>query len=105
MSQSNPPPEPSKGKPVINTGAIFSVGAQVGTATLVFIFLALFIGLGLDKLFGTTRHPFTIILVLGSAPLSLFVTYWLAMRTLKGLNPQEPGTKQISPEEEEEKRE
>ena len=105
MSQSSQTPEPSKDKPVINTGAIFSVGAQVGGATLVLIFLALFIGLGLDKLFGTTKHPFTIILVLASAPLSLFVTYWLAMRTLKNLNPQEPEKKQIGPVEEEEKRE
>lgn len=105
MSLSDHSPDPSKGKPTINTAAILSVGAQVGAATLVFIFLALFIGLGLDKLFGTTKHPFTIILTVGSAPLSLLVTYWLTMRTLKNLNPQEPGTKQTGPVEEEEKRE
>ena len=105
MSQSNPPPEPPKEKPTINTGAIFTVGAQVGGATLIFIFLALFIGLGLDKLFGTTKHPFTILLVLASAPLSLFVTYWLAMREAKKINPKGTGSKGSSPVEEEEKRE
>lgn len=104
MSENDHPPEPAKDKPSINTGAVLSVGAQVAGATLVFIFLALFIGLGLDKLFGTSRHPFTIILILGSVPISLFVTYWLAMRTVKDLNPQAQGKKQISQVEEEEKR-
>jgi hypothetical protein len=105
MSQSNLPPEPPKAKPTVNTGAIISVGAQVGGVTLVFVFLALFIGLGLDKLFGTAKHPFTIILILGSAPLSLFVTYLLAMRAVKNIPPQGPGAKQANPVEEEEKRE
>jgi biotin transporter BioY len=93
-------PEPPKEKPVVNYAAIVTVGAQVGLATLGFIFLALFIGLGLDKLFGTTKHPFTIILILGSVPVSLVVTYWLAMRAAKDLQPGAAVKKQTGPEEE-----
>lgn len=101
MSQNNQHSDPSEKKPTVNTGALFTVGAQVGGATLAFVFLALFLGLGLDKLFGTTKHPFTIILVLASAPLSLFVTYWIAMRAVKDINPQGTVKKPSGPEEEE----
>ncbi len=101
MSQNPQHSDPSDKKPSVNTAALFTVGAQVGGATLAFVFLALFIGLGLDKLFHTAKHPFTIILVLASAPLSLFVTYWIAMRAVKDINPQVSAKKQAGPEEEE----
>jgi F0F1-type ATP synthase assembly protein I len=104
MSLSNPPPEPSKGKLSINNVAMFSVGAQVGCVTVLIVFLALFAGIGLDKLLGT-KPLFTIILILGSAPLSLFLTFKLAMRAVKNATPQEPVSKQTRPVEEEEKRE
>jgi F0F1-type ATP synthase assembly protein I len=103
MSQSNQPPEPSKGKLTMNNVAMFSVGAEVGCATLIIVFLALFAGIGLDKLLGT-KPVFTIILILGSAPLSLFLTFKLAMRAVKNIAPQEPVSVQTKPVEEEEKR-
>ena len=104
MNQSNQTPEPSRGKQTANNVALFSVGGQVGCATLMIVFLALFVGIGLDKLLGT-KPLFTIILILGSAPLSLFLTFKLALRAVKNVTPQEPDPKQIKPVEEEEKRE
>jgi F0F1-type ATP synthase assembly protein I len=104
MSQTNQPPEKSPGKQAVNNLALFSVGGQVGCATLLVVFLALFLGIGLDKLLGT-KPLFTIVLILGSAPLSLFLTFWLAMRAVKSLSSQEPAATQSKPVEEEEKRE
>lgn len=104
MNQNYQPPEPSKNKQTVNSLALYSVGGQVGCATLMIVFLALFVGIGLDKLLGT-KPVFTIILILGSAPLSLFLTFKLAMRAVKSTVPQEPDAKQTKPVEEEEKRE
>ena len=104
MNLSIQPPEPAKGKQSVNNVALFSVGGQVGCATLLIVFLALFAGIGLDKLLGT-KPLFTIILILGSAPLSLFLTFKLAMRAVKSAPPQQPESCQRKPVEEEEKRE
>lgn len=104
MNLSNQPPEPSKGKQTVNNVAMFSVAGQVGCVTVIIVFLALFAGIGLDKLLGT-KPAFTILLILGSAPLSLFLTFRLAMRAVKNVTPQEPVSKQTKSVEEEEKRE
>ncbi len=104
MSLSNLPPEPSKKNQMVSNLALFSVGGQVGCASLVIILLAVFAGIALDKLLGT-KPLFTIGLTLGSAPLSLFISYKLAMRAVKDINPQVPELKQGAPVEEEENRE
>jgi hypothetical protein len=104
MSINNPPPEvPKKSQPVNNL-ALYSVGGQVGCATLIIVFVALFVGIGLDTLLGT-KPVFIILFTLGSAPLSIFITYKLAMRAVKSAIPQVPDGKQIKPVEEEEKSE
>jgi F0F1-type ATP synthase assembly protein I len=104
MSQSNVPAEPSKKSQTVNNFALYSVGGQVGCASLIIILLAVFAGIALDKLLGT-KPFFTIGLTLGSAPLSLYISYKLAIRAVKNVNPQEPVSKQSKPVEEEEKRE
>jgi len=104
MSNSNHPSEPPKKPQTSPNLAIYSVGGQVGCATLFIVFLALFVGIGLDKLLGT-KPVFSIILILGSAPLSLYLTYKLAMRAVQSGNPKEPAVDQPKPVEEEEKRE
>jgi F0F1-type ATP synthase assembly protein I len=76
----------------------------VGCASLIIILIAVFVGIALDKLLGT-KPLFTIGLTLGSAPLSLYISYKLAMRAVKDINPQGPATKQSKPVEEEENRE
>ncbi len=104
MSLSNQPSEPSKKPQTGPNLAIYSVGGQIGCATLIIVFAALFAGIGLDKLLGT-KPVFTLILTLGSAPLSLFLTYKLAMRAVNSMNPKKPTDTQQKPAEEEEKRE
>ena len=103
MSLSNPNPEPTKKSQTVNYLAVYSVGGQIGCATLAIVLLALFIGIGLDKLLGT-KPVFILIFVLGSAPLSLFLTYKLAMRAVKSMNPQAPVNTESKPVEEEDKR-
>lgn len=104
MSQNNPPSEVPKEKQTVNNAAVFSVGAEVGCATLIIVFLSLFIGIGLDKFLGT-KPVFIILFTLGSAPLSIYITYKLAMRAVKSATRQVPEAKQIKPVEEEEKSE
>ena len=55
-----------------------TVAAQVGCITLVIIFLALFAGLWLDARTGR-RGVFTVILLILSAPVSLFITLRIAL--------------------------
>jgi len=104
MSLSNPIPETPKKNQTVNNLAVYSVGGQIGCATLGIVLLALFVGIGLDKFLGT-KPVFTLIFVLGSAPLSLFLTYQMAMRAVKSINPQGSAATQTKPVEEEEKRE
>jgi hypothetical protein len=104
MSQSNPLTEGPKKNQTVNNLALYSVGAEVGCATIVIILLSLFIGIGLDRLLGT-KPVFTLLFTLGSAPLSLFISYRLAMRAVKSAAPQVPDGKQITPVEEEQKSE
>jgi F0F1-type ATP synthase assembly protein I len=104
MSQSNTPAEPSKKSQTVNNFALYSVGGQVGCASLIIILLAVFAGIALDRILGT-KPLFTIGLTLGSAPLSLYISYKLAIRAVKNVTPPEPVSKQTKPAEEEEKRE
>ncbi len=62
-----------------------AVAGQVGCLTLLIVFVALFLGLYLDRLLGT-KPVFLIILVLGSAPLSLFLTYKIAINAARKAN-------------------
>jgi F0F1-type ATP synthase assembly protein I len=58
------------------------VGGEVGCLTLIIVILALVVGLWLDRTFDT-KPMFTIILLLGSAPFSLFLTFWVATRSIQ----------------------
>jgi uncharacterized membrane protein YcfT len=104
MSQSNPPSQAPKGKQTVNNLAVYSVGAEVGCATLIIVIVAIFVGVGLDTLFGT-KPVFIFLFTLGSAPLSVFISYKLAMRAVKSVTPQAPEAMQVKPAEEEEKSE
>lgn len=72
---------------MVRNMGLFSVGAQVGCVTIGIVFLSLAIGLGLDRLLDT-KPIFTILFILGSAPVSLFLTFQIAMRAVKNLTPQ-----------------
>ena len=66
---------------------VIALGGQIGCVTLVVVLLAAFGGIWLDNFLGT--KPFlTIVLILGAAPLSLFLTYIMAVRAINKVNPQ-----------------
>jgi F0F1-type ATP synthase assembly protein I len=88
-------------QPYVFSMRLATVGAQVGCLTLAIVFLGLFGGLWLDRLLGT-KPLFTIMLVLGAAPLSLFLTFWMAMRAVRDLNLPSPAGAKPSPGKEEE---
>lgn len=77
------------------------VGGEVGCLTLIIVLGAVFGGLWLDRVLGT-KPVLTIILLLGSAPLSLVLTFWIAMRAVKGINlpPPSGGKTNVRKEEE-----
>ncbi len=60
--------------------------AQVGCVTVIVILGGLVVGLGLDRLLGT-RPIFTLVLVLASIPLSLFVLVRVALSATHQLAP------------------
>jgi len=64
---------------------VIALGGQIGCVTLVIVLVAAFGGSWLDDLLGT-KPLFTIILVLGAAPLSLFLTYMMAIRAINKVN-------------------
>lgn len=105
MGINYPHPVPTKKPPTLNTGLLITVGSQVGAAILGIIFIALVVGLGLDELLETEKHPFTIILFLGSAPFSLIVTYWLAKRASRNINPKGSAYQQTRQVEKDDERE
>ena len=63
-----------------------TVGGEVGCLTLIIVLAAVFGGLWLDNFLGT-KPMITIILVLASAPLSLVLTFWIAMRAVRNIQP------------------
>jgi hypothetical protein len=62
------------------------LGGEVGCLTLAIVLMAVFGGLWIDRLLGT-KPIITIALVVGSAPLSMGLTFWLAIRAVKNANP------------------
>lgn len=66
--------------------AVITVSLQVGCLTLVTIFASLFLGLWLDRIFDT-RPLFTILLLVGSMPLTWVGVFWSVNRAKKRLSP------------------
>jgi hypothetical protein len=64
---------------------VIALGGQIGCVTLVVVLVAAFGGIWLDRLLGT-KPLLTILLVLGAAPLSLFITYLMAVRAINKVN-------------------
>lgn len=77
------------------------VGGSVGCVTVGIVLIAVLGGLWLDRVLGT-KPAFTIILVLGSAPLSLAMTYWIAMREMRSIYPPPPNGGETHSKKEEE---
>ncbi len=81
MTPTGKPPEKERVNYMAVSAQALTIGGEVGCLTLIIVLLAVFGGMWLDKLFGT-KPLFTLVLVLGSAPLSLGLTVWVARRSL-----------------------
>jgi F0F1-type ATP synthase assembly protein I len=67
----------------------FKILAQVGVLSLGLVIVALFGGLWLDRLVGT-RPLFTVLLLVGSFPLSLYIIYRVALSAVAQVKPAAP---------------
>ena len=101
MNQTQGQPQKPSSKVYTLGFAPVVVGGEVGCLTLFIVIIALVAGLWLDRVF-STRPMFTVILLLGSAPFSLFLTFWVATRSIKQMTAaQSQGTAQAQPIKEE----
>lgn len=74
--------------------SIAAVGGQVGCLTLLIIFVALFVGLWLDRVL-QTKPMFTLLLMIGSVPVTLVAMFWVVRNTTSRLLPgMKQGTQQ-----------
>lgn len=71
---------------------ITGITALTGCVSLVVIFVALFIGLWLDRLLGL-QGPATICLLVLSVPISLFLMIRIALRLVQEIPPPVPSQK------------
>ena len=75
-------------KPLISSNANLAaagLAGQIGCVVPVIILASVLGGLWLDRTFNTDKL-FTLILVLGSLPLSIYLTFRLALRAVKEIN-------------------
>lgn len=63
-----------------------SIAGQVGCLTLVIIFVALFGGLWLDRYFDT-KPLFTVVLLIGSVPVTLFLMFLVVRAATSRIKP------------------
>jgi F0F1-type ATP synthase assembly protein I len=104
MNLSNSSPGPTKKDSNVEKLAVYSVGGQVGCATIMVVLLGLFIGIGLDRLLGT-KPVMVLLFVLGAGPLALVLSYFLAMRAVKEANQRRAEEANSQPAQEDEKSE
>ncbi|MCX7607834.1 MAG: AtpZ/AtpI family protein [Anaerolineales bacterium] len=84
--------------PILNQ--MGNLAAQIAGVSLLLIFGAVFGGQWLDKLFGT-GHAILIALVIAIGPLSLLLTFRLAMRAVRNLPPPTVASTNIQSDEKE----
>lgn len=68
---------------------MMTVLGQIGGLTLVVIVVAVFGGVWLDRQFGT-RPVFSVLLILGSFPVSLYIIYRVALSAVAKIKPVRP---------------
>jgi F0F1-type ATP synthase assembly protein I len=79
-------PEDKRRQLQYQMSAMAGLAGQIAGLTILLIFGAVFGGLWLDKIFNT-NHIILIILVLGAGPLSIYLTFKLALRAVGKVNP------------------
>ena len=60
---------------------VIALGGQIGCVTVILVLVAAFGGIWLDNILGT-KPLITIVLILGAAPLSLYLTYVMAVKAI-----------------------
>lgn len=85
MSQTDDQHSRERAHYAFNT-VLATVAGLVGCLTLVLIFLALFAGLWLDNQFDS-RPLFTIVILLGSVPVTLIMMFWVVRKATSRLKP------------------
>ncbi len=85
MGQTGDLPERDRKRYAANL-TLAAVAGQVGCLTLVIIFVALFGGLWLDNRF-QTRPTFTILLLIGSVPVTLIAMFWVVRQATSRMRP------------------
>jgi hypothetical protein len=83
---------------------VIALGGQIGCVTIFILLVAVVGGVWLDQLLGT-KPAITVALILAAAPLSLVITYWMAMRTIRKINTPQLPIDRTRPFEEEDIRE
>jgi F0F1-type ATP synthase assembly protein I len=83
---SDPEPQDKSRQQKTYNLALAAVASQVGCLTLVIIFVALIAGLWLDRTFAT-RPLFTIIFMLASMPVTLYVMFKVAQSAISRIKP------------------
>ncbi len=91
-----PQPESPRKQRTFNLTLAAIIG-QVGFLTLIIVLVAVFGGLWLDHLF-QTKPMITILLVVGSIPISIYIMFAVVRAGVKRINPQDAGKKPDSPE-------
>jgi hypothetical protein len=89
MTPSEKAPEPADRNRYILNLSLAGVAGQVGCVTVVIVFGSLFAGIGLDRWLHT-RPLFTVGLLLGSVPVTIFIMYWLVKIAVAKIQPVVP---------------
>jgi F0F1-type ATP synthase assembly protein I len=85
----------------VNSFSIARIGIYIGLMTVAIVVVAVFGGIWLDNTLGT-KPLFILILVLGSMPISIWLSYTLAVRSVKNVIYTGPKSGAIKPNKEEE---
>ena len=86
MMPSNPAPTPTDRSRYLMNLSLAGVAGQVGCVTVLIVFGALFGGIWLDRWL-KTRPLFTVGLLLGSVPVTIFIMYWLVKMAVAKIQP------------------
>lgn len=84
MSQTGDETERKRAQRTLNL-TLAAVAGQVGCLTLAIIFVALFLGLWLDRRL-ESRPLFTVILTIGSVPVTLVLMFWVVKKATARLS-------------------
>jgi MFS family permease len=89
MTPSSKAPDPTDRSRYFQNLSLAGIAGQVGCVTVVIVFGSLFAGVWVDRWLGT-RPLFTVGLLLGSVPVTIFVMFWLVRRAVSRIQPAVP---------------